>query len=109
MLTRGGTEWQPTDLEIACWRVAYPDVDVDAELRLMEQWCLGHVGQRKRVTGMLRFVTDWLKREQRQAQVKGRVAVPDRPRWRCPHVEQCPHPAACAIAEQFPLKYPRRA
>lgn len=42
----------------------YPGVDVPAQLREMRGWCIGNPTKRKTRSGIMRFVTSWLAKEQ---------------------------------------------
>lgn len=57
-----GTDWSPTDEQVAQWKWAYPQVDVDAELRKAAQWCVDNPSRRKTLRGIARYVGSWLGR-----------------------------------------------
>lgn len=59
---------------IAELELAYPAVDVKQELREMRQWLVGNPTKRKTASGILRFVTGWLKGEQEAAEKRAREA-----------------------------------
>jgi hypothetical protein len=46
------------------WGKLYPAVDVEQELRKMKGWCDANVDRRKTKKGILRFVTNWLAKQQ---------------------------------------------
>jgi hypothetical protein len=46
------------------WKKLFPAVDVIEQLRLMRAWCLANPTRRKTKSGILRFVTSWLAKEQ---------------------------------------------
>ena len=55
--------------EIDEWSKLYPAVDVLQELKLMRGWCLGNPNKRKTKTGIKRFITNWLAKEQNSGKV----------------------------------------
>ncbi len=46
------------------WKESYPAVDVEQEIRNMEAWADANPTRRKTRNGVVRFITNWLKREQ---------------------------------------------
>ena len=46
------------------WKESYPAVDVEQELRSMAAWADANPIKRKTRNGVVRFITNWLKREQ---------------------------------------------
>lgn len=46
------------------WKESYPAVDVEQEIRNMEAWADANPTRRKNRNGVVRFITNWLKREQ---------------------------------------------
>lgn len=46
------------------WKESYPAVDVEQEIRNMEVWADANPTRRKTRNGVVRFITNWLKREQ---------------------------------------------
>jgi hypothetical protein len=62
MITKAGTDWQPTDEQLLGWQHAYPEVDVFAELNVMAVWLDSNEPKRKTERGMPRFVNSWLSR-----------------------------------------------
>lgn len=46
------------------WKESYPAVDVEQEIRNMEAWADANPIKRKTRNGVVRFITNWLKREQ---------------------------------------------
>lgn len=62
MITKDGTDWQPTDEQIIGWQHAYPEVDIFAELNVMAVWLDSNQPKRKTERGMPRFVNSWLSR-----------------------------------------------
>ncbi len=60
------------------WRHRYPDVDVPAELRLIEDWCIANPRkvkprQRDGTGGLYRTITNWLRREQEKYEATLRI------------------------------------
>ncbi len=62
MITKDGTDWQPTDEQILSWQHAYPEVHVFDELTVMTVWLDSNEPKRKTEKGMPRFVNSWLAR-----------------------------------------------
>jgi len=62
-----GSEHPITDGEFAEWKQLYPAVDVLQALRGMRGWLLANKTHRKTRSGILKFVTGWLNREQDRA------------------------------------------
>ena len=50
--------------DVGRWKELYPDVDVEQELRKMIGWFEGNPKKRKTKSGIRRFITGWLAREQ---------------------------------------------
>lgn len=59
-----GSEYEITQKDIDEWAAAFPNVDVLQQLRAMKLWCKDNPKKRKTKTGIRRFVTNWLDREQ---------------------------------------------
>ncbi len=59
-----GTEYGIVEQDIAEWQLAFPNVDVLQQLRAMKLWLKDNPKRRKTKTGIRRFVTNWLDREQ---------------------------------------------
>ncbi len=57
-------EWSLTQAKLAEYQESFPDLDVMAHLRAARQWCLDNREKRKTATGMGRFLTTWLTKEQ---------------------------------------------
>jgi hypothetical protein len=53
-----------TGYEYHRWLEAFPNVSVYAEFRLMEEWLIANPRRRKK--NYRRFITNWLKAEQRK-------------------------------------------
>ena len=65
-----GTEFPIFDNDVKEWEKLYPAVDVMQELRNARGWLLGNPTRRKTKSGIKRFITGWLAKEQN----KGRSA-----------------------------------
>lgn len=65
-----GTEYPIFDNDVKEWEKLYPAVDVMQELRNARGWLLGNPTRRKTKSGINRFITGWLAKEQN----KGRSA-----------------------------------
>jgi hypothetical protein len=61
---KGTKTWTLPADELDRYREAYPDLDIDAEMRKAQRWCETNSAKRKTRTGMLRFLTSWLNRAQ---------------------------------------------
>ena len=59
-----GTDYPIRHSQQKRWATLYPAVDVLQELRKMVGWCEAAPNKRKTKSGILRFVTGWLAREQ---------------------------------------------
>ena len=64
ILTNKGEEWRPTQEEYEAFCRYHPNVDVKAEIVKMASWAFGNPKKRKTSSGMRKFVTTWLDREQ---------------------------------------------
>lgn len=53
-----------TQSQIDEWKTLYPAVDIVQELRKMKGWLIANPSKRKTKRGILRFVNNWLSREQ---------------------------------------------
>ena len=58
----GGGEYEVPPEKVEEWRMAYPGVDVDGELRAACQWARDNPGRRKTRKGATAFLNSWLKR-----------------------------------------------
>jgi hypothetical protein len=76
-----GTLFPVTQSQVDEFVSLYPAVDVYQKLRDMKGWLIGHPKNRKTRSGVLAFVTTWLKREQDSAPVakNGRFGYPTQP------------------------------
>lgn len=66
-----GTAFPITQPMVDKWKELYPAVDVMQELRKMSGWLDANPTRRKTRTGVLRFVTAWLAKEQDKAPQRG--------------------------------------
>lgn len=63
LLDDGTTYNVPVD-KLQLWVTAYPEVNVEQELRKMVAWCDGNPTRRKTRRGICRFINSWLSRSQ---------------------------------------------
>ena len=61
---RNGTRWRATSEQVEAWIEAFPGIDVPATLLEMRAWLVSNPTKRKTVSGMARFVNNWLSKEQ---------------------------------------------
>ena len=59
-----GSEFFAEEKDMAEWKLAYPAVDVEQELREMRSWCLANPKLCKTRNGVRRFIVSWLSRQQ---------------------------------------------
>ena len=78
--TNTGDGFPVTAEHVSEWAGLYPAVDVMQELRKMRGWLLSNPKKRKTAGGMLRFVNNWLAKEQNRGGAAGKI--PQRPEWR---------------------------
>ena len=71
--------YEVTDELLPAWKDAYPGVDIMQELAKMKAWLLANPKNRKTATGMGRFITSWLGRQQ------NRGAYPAQPQRQAAH------------------------
>ncbi len=64
ILTNKGEGWRPTQEEYEAFCRYHPNVDVKAEIVKMASWAFGNPKKRKTSSGMRKFVTTWLDKEQ---------------------------------------------
>ena len=58
------SEFGITKKQVEIWSELYPAVDVMQELRNMKGWCLANLHKRKTKSGILKFINNWLTKEQ---------------------------------------------
>lgn len=63
--------WSGVEARIEAWTDAYPGVDVDQELKAMNQWLIANPSKRKTQKGLPRFITAWLKRQTEKGPKRG--------------------------------------
>lgn len=76
LVLKTGNEYPISEEDIKGWQMTYKGVDVKQELLLMREWCKANPQKRKTESGILRFITSWLAREQKQTQVKSKDTLP---------------------------------
>lgn len=59
-----GTLWRPTVAKVQEWQSTFPNMDIDAQLRLAAQWLKDNPARRKTERGMHRFLFSWLEKAQ---------------------------------------------
>ena len=72
-----GSEYGISQTDVGEWQQAFPNVDVMQQLHAMKLWCRDNPRKRKTKTGIRRFVTNWLDREQNRG---GRFVAPQQER-----------------------------
>lgn len=65
-----GEEYAITKAQVAEFAALYPAVDVEQQLRAMKGWLIANPKNRKTRDGMLRFVNNWLSKEQNNPKPK---------------------------------------
>lgn len=86
-----GSLFPITKQQVEDWTALYPAVDVVQELRKMVGWCQGNPTRKKTRTGVLRFVTSWLSREQDRA--RSGTEAPQQKRTRFSNFDERPYDA----------------
>lgn len=71
------TEYDVTESMVKEFEGAYPAVDVEQQLRNMRQWSLASPANRKTRKGVLRFITNWLIKEQNRGGSKRQMPKRD--------------------------------
>lgn len=74
-----GSEFDIVQSDIDEWQDAYPAVDVMQELKKMRLWCKDHPKNRKTKTGVRKFITGWLDREQNRGGKAGQAVTVSKP------------------------------
>lgn len=74
-----GTEYPIFDNDVKEWEKLYPAVDVLQELRNARGWLLGNPTRRKTKSGINRFITGWLAKEQNKGRSAPMRAAPKSP------------------------------
>ncbi len=70
------SEYAVSDEQVEEWTKLFPAVDVIQELRKMKGWLDANPSKRKTKSGILRFVNNWLSKEQDRGGNKAKTAVP---------------------------------
>lgn len=70
-----GSEYPITEFDVEGWNASYPAVDVMQQLRNMREWLLSNPTRKKTKTGIRRFITTWLAREQDRGGTRGQPAA----------------------------------
>ena len=74
------TSYAVTGTEVNEYAELYPAVDIVRELRKMRGWCLSNPQKRKTRSGIKKFITGWLAREQdRGGGGRSAPPLPDNP------------------------------
>lgn len=68
---KGKKTWTLSHAKLREYIRAYPSLDVPAELTKARQWLRDNPTRRKTRNGMLRFLTNWLNREQNRGGARG--------------------------------------
>ena len=71
-----GTEYPLLERQVEELTALYPAVDVPQQLRNMKGWLMANPKNRKTKSGIMRFVTAWLSREQNSARAGNTTAKP---------------------------------
>jgi hypothetical protein len=64
IILNDGSDWRPSQEELEEYERLYPSVNVPEQFALMRGWCKGNPSRRKTASGVRRFVTSWLSKEQ---------------------------------------------
>lgn len=64
IILNDGSDWRPSQEELEEYERLYPSVNVPEQFALMRGWCKGNPSRRKTASGVRRFVTTWLSKEQ---------------------------------------------
>lgn len=66
---------------VAQYKELYPNVDVEQELKKMKAWSISNPSKRKTKRGMLKFVNNWLSREQDKPKFNSNIRKEVEPNW----------------------------
>ena len=69
MILMSGKDWDPNELDLASWELAYSHIDIPTEMLKMNCWLQANPSRRKTARGMPRFVVSWLGRITEQTEV----------------------------------------
>jgi hypothetical protein len=64
LMLNDSTIYEVTQRQVERWKELYPAVEIMGELRKMSGWLEGNPTRRKTRSGILRFITSWLAKEQ---------------------------------------------
>ena len=67
MITKCGSDWQPTQEMMEGWAKTCPDINLQVHLGRMTMWCQANQAKRKTMGGMFKFANTWLNGEQDKA------------------------------------------
>jgi hypothetical protein len=67
MITKCGSDWEPTQEMMQGWAKTCPDINIQGELDRMTMWCQANKAKRKTIGGMFKFANNWLNGEQSKA------------------------------------------
>ncbi len=67
LILNDGSQYRVTASQLESWRLLYPAVDVEQQVRNMSGWLLANPRNRKTKAGVCRFINSWLSREQNKA------------------------------------------
>jgi hypothetical protein len=70
------TDYPVTEEQVEEWTKLYPAVDVMQALRKMKGWLDANPSRRKTKKGILRFINNWLSKEQDRGSYKARASPP---------------------------------
>lgn len=77
-----GEEFIITENQFQGWQRLVPDVNVRSELNRMKLWIENNPDKRKSKNSINRFITNWLSKEQKEAErFKAKAAIEDVPDW----------------------------
>lgn len=81
IITNKKEEYQITDDLVNQYKELYPNVDVEQELKKMKAWSISNPSKRKTKRGMLKFVNNWLSREQDKPKFNSNTRKEIEPNW----------------------------
>lgn len=64
IILKDNTYYKISEEEISQYKILYPDVDIDLEIRKMQGWCINNQTKRKTKSGIKRFINSWLSKSQ---------------------------------------------
>lgn len=81
IITNKKEEYPITDDLVNQYKELYPNVDVEQELKKMKAWSISNPSKRKTKRGMLKFVNNWLSREQDKPRFNSNARKEVEPNW----------------------------